>query len=140
MASVRAAPLAKSRSRSAACPGDDRQSRLGERAVFLKDPAGLAEGAQQNTERLQAVGGVGDLLDQRGAQVGFAVEEHLTLVREVPEERALVDACSGGDLGRGGPVEPALPVQLQSRLLKAAARFCSASWHPRRYRTRQRLT
>jgi hypothetical protein len=47
----------------------------------------------------------------------------------VPEEGALVDSCPGGDLGRGGLVEPPFLVQLQGRLLKTAARFCSAPWH-----------
>ena len=82
--------------------------------LFSRFRAGFPEGAQQYLERLQALGRFGHRLHQRRAQVGFAVEEHLALVREVPEEGALVDAGPGGDLRRRGLVEPAFPVQLQA--------------------------
>jgi hypothetical protein len=105
--------------------GDDFQPGFGVRAAFLEDPSGFPEGAEQYVERLQAVGRLGYRPGQFGAQVGLAVEEDLALVREVPEERALVDAGPGGDLRRGGLVEAALPVQVEGRLREAAA---SCTW------------
>ena len=50
-------------------------------------------------------------------------EQHLPLVGEVPEECSLRQARPLGDLRNRGLVEPALGVELQGRLLEAAARI-----------------
>ena len=49
-------------------------------------------------------------------------EQHLAFVGEVPEERSLRQTRPLGDLRNRRLVEPALRVELQGRLLQAAAR------------------
>ncbi len=49
---------------------------------------------------------------------GRSTEQHLSLVREVPEEGALGHSGSEGDLGSSGLVEAPLRVERESRLLQ----------------------
>jgi hypothetical protein len=74
------------------------------------------------------------VLRQGGAEVSFAIEEYLALVWEVPEKRPRVDSGTLSYVRCGGLIEPVLPIEIQGRLLKAAARVCSASWHSRMVR------
>ena len=72
--------------------------------------------------------GAGDGVDVRGGVDGgaecvgefAAPKQHLAFVGEVPEEGALREACSGGDLGDRRRIEALLHVQVQGRLLQAA--------------------
>ena len=60
---------------------------------------------------------------------GRPAEEHLPLVGEVPEEGALGQPGSVGDLGGRGLVESPLGVQGQSRLLQPPAAVRLPSTH-----------
>lgn len=60
---------------------------------------------------------------------GRTTEEHFPLVGEVPEEGALGDPGSEGDLSGGGLVEPPLCVQSQSRFLQPPATVRLPSTH-----------
>ena len=63
---------------------------------------------------------VGDGLHEELLQVARAAEQHLALVGEVAEERALRHARALGDLGDGGVLEPALAVEGEGGLLEPA--------------------
>ena len=54
-------------------------------------------------------------------QHGRTPEQHLALVREVPEERALGQPGTLGDLGNGGGLESTLAVERERGLLEPAA-------------------
>ena len=60
---------------------------------------------------------------------GRSTEEHLSLVGEVPEEGALGQPGSGGDLGGGGLVESPLRVQGERRFLQPPATVRLPSTH-----------
>ena len=86
------------------------------------------ERGEQHGERCKVFGSLGNGSDERGAEGGFAVEEHLSLVGEVPEERAFGDPRTLGDLrGRGRVVAP-LQVQLERGLLQPAPRVLHHFW------------
>ena len=62
-------------------------------------------------------------------QDGRPAEEHLPLVREVPEEGALGQPGSVSDLGGRGLVESPFRIQGQSRLLEPPAAVRLPSTH-----------
>jgi len=60
-----------------------------------------------------------------------ALEEHLALVGEVAEERALGEPGAGGDLGHGGLLVAPLGVELERRLLQTPGGIWFPTTHAR---------
>jgi hypothetical protein len=111
------------------CRRDNRRSCLGHRTVVFEDRYDRGERGQQHGKRGEVFGGLGNGGDERGAEGGFAVEEHLPLVGEVPEERALGDPCAFGNLRGRGRVVASLQVQLERGLLQPAPRVLTTPGH-----------
>src|ERR1700691_3369266 len=101
---------------------DERAALARERAALLEEVAGRLVGQEHRVEgraRLRGgAHGVDDLLDETLR----AREEHLPLVREVVEERALREARARSDVLDGGLAVTALGEELHRRFGEPAAR------------------
>ena len=91
--------------------------------------AGGLEARGDRVDRRHGLGRVGDRAHEELLQRARAREQHLALVGEVPEERALGEPRPLGDLRHRGLLEPALAVELERRLLEPAARVRLPSSH-----------
>jgi len=67
----------------------------------------------------------------RGAEAIAAFEQHLALVGEVAEERALGESGARRDLGHGGLVVAPLGIELERRLLQASGGIRLPTTHAR---------
>ena len=104
-------------------------AREGKRPVVFQ---WLPDGAKRPVQDFQRLERHGSLVDGGGQQIpqfGLAVEEHLTLVREVAKEGALGHTGTRGDPGGGGLIIATLAEQLDGCLLQALTRRFSAAGH-----------
>jgi DNA-binding transcriptional LysR family regulator len=102
--------------------GDDGLALSREVADLLKRARGALESRADRVDRRQCGRRVVDPLDEPVLEHARAVEQHLALVGEVPEEGPLGEARAPGDLRDRRLVVPALAVELKGGQLQAAVR------------------
>ena len=100
--------------------GDDGLALPRELAALLEQRAGGFERGGDGVDRRGGVGAPATALTESSCSVARAAEQHLALVGEVPEERALGQPGALGDLGDGGVLEPTLAVERERGLLEPA--------------------
>ena len=96
--------------------GDDALASAGERAALSQERADDVEAGGDRVDRGGGLGRAGNALREPRLELIRAGEEDLALVGEMPEERALGQPGTVGDLGDGGLLKAALVLQLEGRL------------------------